>query len=170
MLTKNRTIGLVIAGLIIVIDQFVKYFVTGPLQLESRGLQGVEIISFFKLTYAENWGVSMGMLTANSDMQRWLLVLLTGAISAAVAVWMWREKAKWDVIALSMILGGALGNLIDRIRLGFVVDYADLHFGSFRPFFIFNFADMMITFGVVILIVRAFLLRETPEPASEGAE
>ena len=166
-MTKNRIMGLVIAGLIILIDQFVKYFVTDPLQLASRGHQGIEIIPFFKLTYAENWGVSMGMLTANSDMQRWLLVALTGLISAAVAVWMWREKAKWDVIALAMILGGALGNLIDRIRLGFVVDYADLHFGEVRPFFIFNFADMMITFGVVILIVRAFLLREAPEQASE---
>lgn len=169
-MTRNRTIGLIIAGVIVLLDQFVKYFVTGPLQLESRGLQGIEIIPFFKLTYAENWGVSMGMLTANSDMQRWLLVALTGVISAAVAVWMWREKAKWDVVALSMILGGALGNLIDRARLGYVVDYADLHIGDFRPFFIFNFADMMITFGVVILIVRAFLLRDDKEQASEGAD
>lgn len=169
-MTRNRTLGLLIAGLIIAIDQFVKYIVTGPLQLKEHGLQGVEIIPFFKLTYAENWGVSMGMLTANSDTQRWLLVVLTGVITAAVAVWMWREKAKWDVVALSMILGGALGNLIDRIRLGFVVDYADLHFGDFRPFFIFNFADMMITFGVVILIVRAFLLRDDKEQASEGQD
>lgn len=168
-MTRNRTIGLIIAGLIIAVDQFVKWLMVGPLQLEPRGLQGIELIPFFKLTYAENWGVSMGMLTANSDTQRWLLVALTGVITAIVAGWMWREDKKWDVIALSMILGGAAGNLIDRIRLGFVVDYADLHIGEFRPFFIFNFADMMITFGVVILIVRAFLLRDDKEPASEGA-
>ena len=73
---------------------------------------------------------------------------------------MTREKAKGDVIALAMILGGALGNIVDRVRHGFVVDFADLHFGDFRPFLIFNVADACITIGVLLLVARALLLGE----------
>jgi hypothetical protein len=71
-----------------------------------------------------------------------------------------REKAKGDVIALALILGGALGNIVDRVRLGYVVDYADLHIGDFRPFMIFNVADACITLGVLLLVARALLLGE----------
>ncbi len=163
----NRILGLTVAALIFVADQFIKYFVTGPLALQSRGVQGIDLIPFFKLTYAENNGVSMGMLTASSDTQRWLLVGLTVVVATLVTVWLWREKQRWDAIALGLILGGALGNILDRIRLGYVVDYADFHIGSWRPFLIFNLADVAITFGVLILIARAFLLREPKEAASD---
>ena len=73
---------------------------------------------------------------------------------------MWRERSRQDVVALGLVLGGALGNIIDRVRYGFVVDYADLHFGEWRPFLIFNLADAAITIGVLILLARALLLRE----------
>ena len=63
-----------------------------------------------------------------------------------------------------MILGGALGNILDRARHGYVVDFADLHFGAFRPFLVFNVGDAAISIGVVILLVRAFLMRERDEP------
>ena len=59
-----------------------------------------------------------------------------------------------------MVLGGALGNILDRVRLGYVVDFADLHFGEFRPFLVFNVADAAISIGVLILLLRAFLLRD----------
>ena len=71
-----------------------------------------------------------------------------------------REKAKWDIIALGLILGGAMGNIVDRARLGYVADFADLHIGDFRPFLIFNLADACISIGVVILLARALLIRE----------
>jgi Signal peptidase (SPase) II len=93
-------------------------------------------------------------------LQRWALVGLTALIAAVVAVWMWREKAKGEILALALVLGGALGNITDRVRYGYVVDYADLHFGQFRPFYIFNLADACISIGVVILLARAFLMRE----------
>jgi signal peptidase II len=87
-----------------------------------------------------------------------------------VAVWMWREKLRGDVLALALVLGGAAGNIVDRIRYGYVVDYADLHFGTFRPFYIFNLADACITFGVLILLARAFLMREKePVHATESS-
>jgi signal peptidase II len=85
---------------------------------------------------------------------------MTGAIAGFVAWWMWREKSRPDAMALGLILGGALGNIVDRVRFGYVVDYADLHIGTWRPFLIFNLADAAITIGVLILLARALLLRE----------
>src|SRR3546814_3712388 len=76
------------------------------------------------------------MFASCTDTTRWTLVAVTGIVAAAVAFWMTREQAKGDVIALAMILGGALGNIVDRVRFGYVVDFADLHFGTFRPFMI----------------------------------
>src|SRR3546814_4732965 len=73
---------------------------------------------------------------------------------------MWREKARGDVLALGLVLGGALGNILDRVRFGYVVDFADFHIGEWRPFLIFNLADAAITIGVLILLARALLLRD----------
>lgn len=155
---KFRLQGLLLASFLFIADQAVKFIMIGPLALQSR--RQIHILPFFDLTWAENRGVSMGFLEANSETQRWMLVGLTAAIAAIVAVWMWREKLRGDVLALAMVLGGALGNIVDRIRYGYVVDYADLHFGTFRPFYIFNLADACITIGVLILLARAFLIRE----------
>jgi signal peptidase II len=157
-ITKYRRIGLIIAFLIFILDQTSKFVVMQLLQLPVR--RQIELIPFFNLTWAENYGVSMGFLTASSDFQRWALVALTGLIGIAVFIWMNREKAKWDIIALGMVLGGAMGNIVDRARLGYVADFADLHFGDFRPFLIFNLADACISIGVVILLARALLIRE----------
>src|SRR3546814_15562482 len=75
----------------------------------------------------------MGFLTAGSDMERWLLVGLTATIATVVAVWLWRERRMGDTLALGLVLGGALGNITDRARFGYVVDFLDLHFGEWRP-------------------------------------
>jgi signal peptidase II len=155
---KYRLQGIMLASMIFIADQAVKYAMIGPLALKSRAK--IHILPQFSLTWAENRGISMGMLEANSETQRWLLVALTAAIAAVVGTWMWREKLRGEVLALAMVLGGALGNIVDRVRYGYVVDYADLHFGSFRPFYIFNLADACISIGVVILLARAFLMRE----------
>jgi len=170
---KFRLQGLMLASFLFIADQAVKFIMIGPLALQSR--RQIHIVSFFDLTWAENRGVSMGFLEANSDAQRWLLVGLTALIAGVVAVWMWREKLHGDVLALAMVLGGALGNIVDRVRYGYVVDYADLHFGNFRPFWIFNLADACITIGVLILLARAFLIRDKADstqssvhPASSG--
>jgi signal peptidase II len=160
---NHRMIGLALAAIIFVADQAMKFLVIGPLQLKERG--SIEVLPFFNLTWVENYGVSMGFLTASTDTGRWLLVGLTAAISIAVLVWMWRERNRGDVLALGLVLGGAIGNIVDRARFGHVVDYADLHFGTWRPFLVFNVADAAITIGVLILLVRALLLREKSDPA-----
>lgn len=156
----HRPLGSTVALVTLVLDQLIKYAVAYPLALRSRAEEGIEIIPIFRLRWLENRGVSMGFLHADTNVMRWALVALTVAIAGFVAVWMWREKARQDVVALGLVLGGAVGNIIDRMRLGYVIDYADLHFGEWRPFLIFNLADAAITFGVLILLARALLLRE----------
>lgn len=167
LVAKIRIIGLALAATVFAIDQWIKGQVRGPLDLANRG--PIEIVSFFDLRWTENYGVSLGMLTATSSEMRWLLVALTGAIAIGVVVWMLREKTLPEVLGLGLVLGGALGNIRDRFRYGYVVDYADLHFGTFRPFMIFNLADAAITVGVLIILARSFLSREKrPEPAGHA--
>ncbi|HYG46892.1 MAG TPA: signal peptidase II [Allosphingosinicella sp.] len=162
---KNRRIGLSVAAAIFLIDQAVKWVVTYPLQLKQR--HEIDVVPFFTLRWLENRGVSMGLLNAQSDTARWLLVALTIAIAAFVTFWMWREKRRDDTVALALVLGGALGNILDRVRLGYVVDYADLHFGDIHPFLVFNVGDAAITIGVLLLLVRALLTRERKVPEEE---
>jgi len=95
-------------------------------------------------------------------------VAMTGAIAIGVAIWMTREKHPADQVALGLVLGGALGNILDRVRFGYVVDFADLHFGDWRPFLVFNVADAAITIGVLVLLLRAFLSRDKAAPSVES--
>jgi signal peptidase II len=156
---KARSLGFAVALVVFVIDQLVKYWVTGPLGLNQLGAQRT-LLPFFNFTYTENNGISLGLLNATNPVGRWMLVGLTSAIAIAVAVWIGRERSRIDQAALGMVLGGALGNILDRVRFGYVVDFADLHFGEFRPFLIFNVGDAAISIAVVILLLRAFLTRK----------
>ena len=159
-LKRNRSVAFVVAFLVFVLDQATKWVVTYPLNLEGQPEGMIEITSFFNLRWVENPGVSLGLLTADSEMARWLLVAMTAAIAIFVAIWLWREKRRDDSFALALILGGALGNILDRTRFGYVVDFADLHFGEWRPFLVFNVGDAAITIGVLLLLVRALLMRD----------
>ena len=167
-MTRNHTFGLAFAALVFGLDQFVKWLVMGPLDLPN--VFQIELLPFFNLTWAENTGVSLGLFTADNALQRWLLVAVTAAIALIVLVWMLRERQRGDIMALSLVLGGACGNILDRVRFGYVADYADLHFGTFRPFLIFNIADAAITIGVLLILARSFLSREKTKhtPKSTG--
>jgi signal peptidase II len=162
-MTATRRLGLLIALAIFIIDQLVKWIMTGPLALREVGT--IELLPIFRFHFVPNYGVSMGFLTAGSETMRWALVALTAAIGAGVLVWLWRERNRVDVAALGLVLGGAVGNILDRVRFGFVVDFLDLHFGEFRPFLVFNVADAAITIGVLILLGRALFARSGGEPA-----
>ena len=166
MMSKLRTSGYILAACVFALDQLVKFIMLGPLALREVGQ--ITLLSIFNFTYVENHGVSLGMLTADSQTERWALVGVTAAIATGVAAWMSREKNRWDIVALGLVLGGALGNIVDRARFGYVVDFLDLHFGDFRPFMVFNVADAAITGGVVLLLARSLLLRDKPaKPAGE---
>lgn len=159
-LRRNRSTAFVIAFLVLVFDQATKWVVTYPLNLAGQPDQRIPITGFFDLKWVENKGVSLGLLSADTALGRWLLVALTAAIALFVAVWLWRERRRDDSTALALILGGALGNIADRARFGYVVDFADLHFGDWRPFLVFNVGDAAITIGVLLLLVRALLMRD----------
>ena len=158
---RNRAIGLAIAAAIYAIDQWVKRQVVGPWGLLHEGAQ-LYVLPFFDLTRSHNRGVSLGMFPADSVEMRWALVGVTALIAVVVLFWMLRERKLPDIVGLALILGGALGNIYDRFSFGYVIDYADLHFGTFRPFLIFNVADACITFGVLIILARALFMREKP--------
>ncbi|HEU0309880.1 MAG TPA: signal peptidase II [Sphingomicrobium sp.] len=164
----KRTTAYLFALLIFVVDQISKYIIIGPLNLEA--VQHIDLLPFFDFTWVENRGISLGIAQAANDTQRWILVGVTAAIAIGVAWWIRKEEARGDQLALAMVLGGALGNIVDRTRYGYVVDFLDLHFGTFRPFYVFNVADAAISIGVVILLLRAFFIREkAPEGLNEHA-
>ena len=163
----HRASGYILALGVFALDQLVKWIMTGPLALREVGQ--IVLLPIFNFTYAENTGVSLSLFSATSPTGRWLLVALTAAIATGVAVWISREKNRWDIVALGLVLGGALGNIVDRARFGYVVDFLDLHFGDFRPFMVFNVADAAITGGVVLLLARSLLLRDKPaKPAGDA--
>ena len=164
-----RPWGFATALIVLLLDQAIKWAVTGPLQIDYDGAVR-EILPIFNLRFVANIGVSLGLLQADSATGRWALIALTAAIAIGVTVWMLREKRLADVVALGMVLGGALGNILDRARLGYVVDYADLHFGAWRPFLVFNLGDAAITIGVLILLGRALLVRDKPKKSRASVE
>ena len=164
-MTRNRTPAYLFALLIFVLDQGTKVLVEHGLNLRQRGL--IELLPIFDLRWVENYGISLGLLIAASNAQRWLLVAMTSAIAIGVAVWIARERNRFDAIALGAVLGGALGNILARVRLGYVVDFADLHFGDWHPFLVFNVADAAITIGVLLLLVRALLMPSRKDSRKE---
>ncbi len=164
----DRKLGFIVAATVFALDQLTKWIVAGPVDLQSVGQ--IVMLPIFNLTWTENQGISLGLFNAETAIGRWILVAVTGAIAIAVAIWIAREKQRGDQIALGMVLGGALGNILDRARFGYVVDFADLHFGDFRPFLVFNVGDAAISIGVVILLLRAFLIKdERPKENIEHA-
>lgn len=137
-------VAIIIGIIMVAVDQIIKYFVTVYLQ----PLGSVTVIdNLFNLTYVENNGVAFGMF---SDM-RWVFVALTSVLLFVIMFIMFkkRPKGKMFYIAAGLIIGGGIGNLIDRIFYGYVIDYLSLSF--FPP--VCNFADYCITIGTVLLII-----------------
>ena len=161
----HRPLGVVVALAVLLLDQLSKWFVVHDLALPDR--DAIELLPIFRLIWVENYGVSMSLFTARSDLERWLLTLATAAIAVFVGVWLWREKKRGDVVALGLVLGGAVGNIADRARLGYVQDFLNLHFGAWSPFYVFNIADAGISIGVALLVLRALVIRDaTPSEKS----
>jgi signal peptidase II len=172
---RNRVLGFALAGLVFMADQALKWVV--DYRLDMRMGETIDWLPIFAFTRTHNYGVSLGMFTATSPEMRWGLVAVTALIALAVTVWLLRERKLGDILPLGLVLGGALGNIRDRVRMGYVLDYADLHFGAFRPFLIFNVADACITIGVLIILARSLFMREKPRqtqsdtrPGENGAD
>lgn len=146
----------ILAGVVFVLDQLSKWWIIAGVRLQEQVT--IPLLPVFSLTWVENRGVSMGLLTMDGEAGRWLLVALTAGIALFVAFWLRREKMWPESLALGLILGGALGNIVDRVRFGFVVDFIHLHAGRWS-FYVFNVADAAITVGVAILLIRSLMHR-----------
>ncbi len=145
--------------LTLAIDLVSKYYAS--ILLEYR--VPVEVTSFFSLTLSHNPGAAFSFLADQSGWQRWFFIVLSVGVSAALVVWMYRLKPneKWLAIALALVLGGAIGNLYDRVTLGYVVDFLHFHyfFESIQWYFnypVFNFADTFICIGAFMLAIDIF--------------
>ena len=166
---KARGLGFLVALLVFALDQLAKWIVTGPMGLTQIGDEHF-FLPIFSFTLQHNNGISLGLLNSDNPVGRWMLVALTSAIAIGVAIWIGREKNRVDQTALGMVLGGALGNILDRTLHGYVVDFLDLHFGTWRPFLIFNVGDTAISVAVVILLLRAFLTRKDHSEGGDAKE
>lgn len=143
------------AGLVALLDQLTKLWALAALAPH----RPVAVLPFLSWTLVFNQGAAFSFLAGAGGWQRWLLAGAALAIAAVLLVWLARLPARGQRLekaALALVLGGALGNLIDRLARGHVVDFVDLHWGSWH-FPAFNLADSAITLGAFLLLWRAFI-------------
>lgn len=152
MIPAHVRIGLVLATLVAALDQGTKWLIVEKVMQPPRI---IPVTDFFNFVLGLNRGVSFGMLNMQSPMGRWILAGLALAITVALLVWMWRANKTLVVVGLGLIVGGAIGNVVDRILVGAVVDFLDFHWAGYHwP--AFNVADIAITSGAAALIWDSF--------------
>ncbi len=156
----------ILALSVIAADQASKWFVVAGLRLEERLF--IEVIpGVFNLTMAWNRGINFGLLSSYSDAMRWGLIVLALAICAWVWVWAWREAGnRWFQASAGVLVGGALGNVIDRLVWGAVADFINLTCCGIANPYAFNVADAAIFAGALGLIL--FAGRKPPTQAGSG--
>jgi len=157
---RPTLIGFILADFILIADQISKWFVLEEMNLRDVGQ--IPILPFFNLTMVWNQGVSFGLLTAGSDWARWGLVGLSAVISIGFGVYLARAERVLTGVALGLVIGGAIGNLIDRVRFGAVADFLD--FSSLYFPWVFNVADASITIGAIVLAYD-LLVNDSKKPA-----
>ncbi len=153
----GRRGALVLAAAIFLCDQLSKWWILAHL---SDG-RVIEILPVLDLRLVWNTGISMGLLQDGG----WPLTMAVVVVTALVAWWLWRAEGGLESWALGSVLGGALGNLVDRLRFGAVVDFVHFHLGGWS-FYIFNLADAALTLGAVGLVLA--MLGSSPRSASGG--
>ncbi len=146
--------GLILAAVVILLDQISKMLILGLMQPP----RVIEVLPVFNLVLAMNRGVSFSLLTSHAEYAPYLLSALSLAIVGALAFWMRGMRHAAAIAAFGLISGGALGNVVDRLRFGAVVDFLDLHWGLWHwP--AFNVADAAISTGAVLLMFDALFSR-----------
>lgn len=160
----GRLAWLWLSLLVFVVDQASKFYFDSSLSMYQ---QIVIIPDYFSWTLAYNTGAAFSFLAGASGWQRWLFAVIAVAVSAVLVVWLKRLKPEetWLAAALALVLGGALGNLVDRVLLGHVVDFILLHWQHRWYFPAFNFADAAITLGAILLALDMFKSNKSGEVA-----
>jgi signal peptidase II len=144
---------MVVALAVVVADQATKWAIVEWVPLYDR----VPLNSFINLTHQKNTGAAFSFLANAGGWQRWFFVVLASIVSAVIAVWIWRIRKEGQAmlsLGLALVLGGAIGNLIDRIWFGHVTDFIQVWFGEWA-FPSFNVADAGISVGAALLIIDA---------------
>ncbi|MFP6741564.1 MAG: signal peptidase II [Alphaproteobacteria bacterium] len=151
-------LGLGIAAAVAVADQVVKWWAMDALMVAA---QAIEVLPFFNLVMVWNRGISFGMFGGGA-LPPWLLAAFAGAIAVGLGIWLARVETRLLAVGIGLVIGGALGNIVDRLRFGAVADFLDFHVAGYHwP--AFNLADAAITIGVVLLLIDALLIsRERP--------
>ena len=159
-------IGLALAAVTIVVDQIVKVLLIGLLTEPDRIIR---ITGFVRLVYVENQGVSFGLFDAGSSAGPWILSILAAAVVAGLVFWLRGVTSQWLGAAIGLIIGGAVGNVIDRIRLGAVADFFDVHVSGYHwP--AFNIADAAIVGGVAFIVLDGLFSRRERSPVNDDVE
>ena len=146
--------------LAVILDQASKLAIAGSMHL----YQSIQIVPYFNLTYVHNTGAAFSFLSEAGGWQRWFFAGLALVISVVIAVWLARLKQHETLlaVALSLVLGGAIGNLIDRLAYGYVIDFLDVYYETWHwP--AFNIADSAITLGVILMLVESFGLGKSED-------
>jgi signal peptidase II len=127
-----------------------------------------EVFSWLNMTLAHNYGAAFSFLAGAGGWQRWFFIVLASVVSVVLLVWLIRlPRREWITgLGLGLILGGAIGNVIDRVRLGYVVDFIDVHFGGWH-YPAFNVADSAITCGVILLLLDMVLVTRRNKKAAQ---
>jgi signal peptidase II len=157
--TRLGWVAYALAGVVIAADQMSKAWILGPFDLAARG--PVEVLPALRLTMVWNRGVSFGLLNGHGDLGRWALVAFEIAVAVGLAIWARRNERTILALSLGLVMGGALGNAVDRTRFGAVVDFIDvtaLHFP-----WVFNLADSAINIGVALLLWDSLTASKPPE-------
>lgn len=154
-----------LAGVIVIADQGTKWLASTELNYAMP----VKVLSWFNLTLHHNQGAAFSFLAGAGGWQRWFFAALACVVSVMIAFWMRDLKSRqWQLsLALALILGGAVGNLVDRVYLGYVVDFISVHYrDSYFP--TFNVADAAISVGAFFMVVDSLFNAASDEPASGG--
>jgi signal peptidase II len=148
-----RRLGVTVVLVVFLADQALKLWLLFGLRLAETG--PFAVTPFMNIVLAWNRGISYGLFQQHSDIGRWGLVVISIIAAIWLGRWMWREQRPLTVVSLALLVGGALGNGLDRAVYGAVVDFVHLHYGSFS-WYIFNIADAAIVVGVAGLLYESF--------------
>lgn len=157
-------VWLLLTAVVIVLDWQTKQMASEALVL----YRPQEVFSWLNITLAHNYGAAFSFLSDAGGWQRWFFIVLASVVSLMLLVWLLRlPRREWvTALGLALVLGGAIGNLIDRIQLGYVVDFIDVHYAGWH-YPAFNVADSAITCGVILLLLDSVLLAIRKKKAND---
>lgn len=165
---SSFALWIAISAFLVVADQLTKLAIVKWVGLYEK----IPLNGFINITHQRNTGAAFSFLADAGGWQRWAFVVLATVVSGFISVWLWRLRMERQAVlsaGLALVLGGAVGNLLDRIRLGYVVDFFQVWLGSW-PFPSFNVADAAITVGAALLIIDSLFISRPPPPPPQDED